>query len=162
MTAGGNGVLAMIGSSVASASCRRFGHAWVSLTVVLALHVGDEALTDFLSVYNPIVREARARIGWFPMPEFTYGVWLTGLCLLLILLLAVSPLAYRESPAMRAAAAPYAAIMFLNGIGHLLGAIYVRRWVPGATTAPLLIVTSLWLLAAARAARPRQRAPTQP
>ena len=138
---------------------RRFGHAWVSLTIVLAFHIVDEALTDFLSVYNPIVREARARIGWFPMPEFTLEVWLTGLCMLLILLLALSPLAYRGSPALRVAAYPYAAIMFLNGIGHLVGSIYLGRWAPGATTAPLLIVASIWLLVGARAAHPRRQHP---
>lgn len=138
-------------------SPRRFGHAWVSLTMVLACHVADEALTDFLSVYNPIVREARARLGWFPMPEFTVGVWLAGLCVLLILLLALSPFAYRESRTLRAAAYPYAAVMFLNGIGHLAGSMYLGRWAPGATTAPLLIVASLWLVAAARAHPPRQQ-----
>jgi hypothetical protein len=87
---------------------------------VLAFHVVDEGTDGFSVVYNPIVREARARIGWFPMSEFTLGVWLTGLCMLLILLLALSPLAYRGSPAVRVAAYPYAAIMFLNGIGHLV------------------------------------------
>jgi hypothetical protein len=138
---------------------RRFGHAWVSLTIALAVHVADEALTDFLSVYNPIVREARARIGWFPMPEFSFGVWLTGLCVLLILLLALSPSAYRGSPAVRVAAYPYAAIMFLNGIGHLVASIYLGRWAPGATTAPLLIATSIWLLVGARAAHPRWQHP---
>ena len=124
---------------------------------MLALHVADEALTDFLSLYNPLVREARARIGWFPMPEFTFGGWLTGLCVLLILLLALSPLAYRGSAALRVAAYPYAAIMLLNGIGHLMGSIYLGRWAPGATTAPLLIVASIWLLAGARAAHPRRQ-----
>lgn len=137
-------------------SRRRVGHAWVSLTIVLAFHVADEALTDFLSVYNPIVREARARIGWFPVPEFTLGVWLTGLCVLLILLLALSPLAYRESPSVQVAAYPYAAIMLLNGIGHLVGSIYLGRWAPGATTAPLLIVASIWLLVVVRHARARR------
>jgi hypothetical protein len=149
----------MVGSPPGQTSRRRFGHAWVSLTIVLAFHVVDEALTDFLSVYNPIVREARARIGWFPMPEFTFGVWLTGLCVLLILLLALSPLAYRGSPAVRVAAYPYAAIMLLNGIGHLGGSIYLGRWAPGATTAPLLIVASIWLLVGARAAHPRRQHP---
>ena len=130
----------------------RFGHAWVLLTIVLALHVIDEALTDFLSFYNPIVRAARARLGWFLMPEFTFAVWLTGLCLLVIVLLAISPFAYRGSRAVRAAAYPYAVIMFLNGVGHLVGSIYLDRWAPGATTAPLLIVASIWLIVCARAA----------
>jgi hypothetical protein len=140
-------------------SRRRFGHAWVSLTIVLAFHVVDEALTDFLSVYNPIVREARARVGWFPMPEFTFGVWLTGLCVLVILLLALSPFAYRGSRVLRVAAYPYAAIMFLNGVGHLGGSMYLGRWAPGATTAPLLIAASIWLMASARVAHPRTRGP---
>jgi hypothetical protein len=121
---------------------------------VLAFHVLDEALTDFLSVYNPIVREARARIGWFPMPEFTFGVWLAGLCVLLILLLALSPFAYRGSRALLIAAYPYAAIMFLNGVGHLAGSMYLGRWAPGATTAPFLIVASICLMIAARSTHP--------
>jgi hypothetical protein len=149
----------MVCSPPEQRSRRRFGHAWVSLTIVLAFHVVDEALTDFLSVYNPIVREVRARIGWFPMPEFTFGVWLTGLCVLLILLLALSPLAYRGSPALRVTAFPYAAIMFLNGIGHLVGSIYLGRWAPGATTAPLLIIASIWLLVGSRAAHPPREHP---
>jgi len=33
----------------------RFGFAWVLLSLALTLHVIDEALTDFLSVYNPAV-----------------------------------------------------------------------------------------------------------
>lgn len=84
------------------------------------------------------------------MPEFTFGVWLTGLCVLVIVLLALSPLAYRGSPAMRAIAYPYAAIMLLNGVGHLVGSIFLGRWASGATTAPLLIIASIWLLAGAR------------
>jgi hypothetical protein len=143
----------------ARGSGHRFGHAWILLTIVLASHVVDEALTGFLAVYNPIVREARTRMGWFPMPEFTFGVWLTGLCLLVILLLALAPFAYRRSPVLRLAAYPYAAIMLLNGIGHLVGSVYLDRWAPGATTAPLLIVASVWLLAAARPGPPRQQGP---
>jgi hypothetical protein len=132
-----------------SMSSARFGRAWLSLTIVLGLHVVDEAATDFLSVYNPIVRDLRASLGWFPMPEFTFGVWLAGLCGLVILLLALSPLAYRGSRTLRLAAYPYAAIMFLNGVGHLVGSLYLGRWAPGATTAPLLILVSIWLIVAA-------------
>jgi hypothetical protein len=35
------------------------GLAWVMLCLVFAAHVVDEALTDFLSVYNPTVRAIR-------------------------------------------------------------------------------------------------------
>ncbi|HJU44777.1 MAG TPA: HXXEE domain-containing protein [Vicinamibacterales bacterium] len=124
----------------------QFGRAWLALAIALGLHVLDETLTDFLSVYNPIVRQARERWGWFPMPEFTFGVWLGGLCLLVTVLLLLTPLAYRGSRALRIFAYPYGVIMFLNGVGHLVGSIYLGRWAPGATTAPILLATSSWLL----------------
>jgi hypothetical protein len=37
------------------------------------------------------------------------------------------------------------AIMFLNGLGHLGGSLYFHRWLPGTTSAPLLLAASLWL-----------------
>jgi hypothetical protein len=122
-----------------------FGRAWVALTIALALHVLDEASTGFLDVYNPLVLSMRDRWAWLPMPVFTFGVWLAGLCLLVAVVGALSPFAFRGSPAMRAAAYPYAAIMLMNGVGHLLGSAYLRQWAPGSTTAPFLIVASLWL-----------------
>jgi hypothetical protein len=57
----------------------------ITLTSSPAHHLSSVRLHgDFLSVYNPMVRAAQERYGWFPMPEFTFGVWLTGLCLLVI------------------------------------------------------------------------------
>lgn len=148
----------------------------MTLSLALAAHIADEALTDFLAVYNPIVRSARERFGWWPMPTFTFDVWLAGLIAVVALLLLLTPSAYRGSRLVRAAAYPFGAIMLLNGLGHLAGSIYFGRWMPGATTAPALIAASLWLLstipdtAAARSAvrattplsgsdgRPRRRA----
>ena len=46
-----------------SQTARRSGRAWLALTLVLAAHVADEAVTDFLSVYNPLVAAARQRLG---------------------------------------------------------------------------------------------------
>ena len=131
------------------AETRRLGRAWLALTLVLAAHVADEALTDFLSVYNPIVKSARERFAWFPMPTFTFGIWLTGLCLLVAILLMLTPLAFRGARVIRLLAYPYGAIMLLNGLGHLAGSAYFGRWMPGATTAPFLIVASLLLWRAA-------------
>jgi hypothetical protein len=131
------------------ATSAQLGRAWVATTCALAAHVADEALTDFLSVYNPIVRAAHERFGWFPMPTFTFGPWLAGLIVLVIVLLLIAPLAFRGSTMIRIAAYPYALIMLLNGIGHLGGSVYFVRWMPGATTAPTLIAASIWLLRAA-------------
>jgi len=57
--------------------------------------------TDFLSIYNPLVRAARARFGWFPMPTFDFDVWLSGLLPLVVLPLILSgdfPLPRRRNP----------------------------------------------------------------
>jgi hypothetical protein len=34
-------------------AARKHGFAWIALCLALAVHVIDETLTDFLSVYNP-------------------------------------------------------------------------------------------------------------
>jgi uncharacterized protein with HXXEE motif len=136
---------------------RRLGRAWVALTLSLAAHVADEALTGFLDVYNPIVRSVRDRFAWFPMPTFTFEVWIAGLCVAVAALFALSPLAFRRSALARIAAYPYAALMALNGVGHLVGSVYLHRWAPGTTTAPLLIATSVWLAVAAAQMVPESR-----
>ena len=141
--------------TVVKAAGVRLGRAWVALTLTLAAHVADEALTGFLDVYNPIVRSVRDRVWWFPMPTFTFEVWLTGLCLAVAALFALAPLAFRRAPLVRIAAYPYAAIMALNGAGHLIASIYLQRWAPGTITAPLLIASSAWLASAAMPLRHR-------
>ncbi|HTX66825.1 MAG TPA: HXXEE domain-containing protein [Opitutaceae bacterium] len=129
---------------------RQFGNAWLTLTAVLAVHVTDEALTDFLSFYNPSVRAVRARLPWLPLPTFTFDVWLAGLIAAIALLTALSAFAFRGRRLAVWLAYPYAVIMFANGCGHLGGSLYFGRWLPGSTSAPLLLAASAWLLLAAR------------
>ncbi len=127
-------------------SIRKHAWAWVALTLVLAVHVTDEALTDFLSFYNPMVTSLRARLGWFPMPTFTFEVWLGGLITAVVVLLLLSALAFRGSRAMVYASYPYGLLMLLNGLGHSLGSVYFGRLLPGVYSSPLLLVASVWLL----------------
>jgi hypothetical protein len=115
------------------------------MAVVIALHVTDEATTDFLSVYNPAVRAIRARLPFLPLPTFTFGVWLTGLILGILLLLALSPLAFRGKRWIVWASLPLSVLMFGNGLGHIGGSIYLSRLMPGVYSAPLLLLASGWL-----------------
>jgi Protein of unknown function with HXXEE motif len=115
------------------------------MAVVLALHVTDEAATDFLSVYNPAVRAIRARLPFLPLPTFTFGVWLTGLILGILLLLALSPLAFRGKRWVIWASLPLSVLMFGNGLGHIGGSCYLGRLMPGVYSAPLLLLASAWL-----------------
>jgi hypothetical protein len=83
------------------------------------------------------------------MPTFTFSVWLAGLAALVVALFLLAPLARGRGRFIRALAYPYGVIMLLNGAGHLLASVYFGRWMPGATTAPLLLACSIWLLWAA-------------
>jgi len=123
----------------------RHMQAWLVLVAALALHVIDEALTGFLDFYNPLVLAIRSRISWFPMPTFTFGPWLTGLAALVVGLALLAPAVRRGAPGTRIACWVLSVIMFLNGLGHLVGSLYFQRWLPGATSAPLLLVASVLL-----------------
>jgi len=127
-----------------------FGLAWLALCVALAIHVADEALTDFLSVYNPAVRAIRARFPFLPLPTFTFPVWLGGLIGVTVLLLALSPAAFRGEAGMRPAAYVFGIVMAGNGLLHLGGSIYMRKAMPGVYSAPLILAAAIYLLAAAR------------
>ena len=118
--------------------------AWMILAVVLGLHVADEALTGFLDFYNPFVLSFRPAWSPFP-PTFTFDVWLGGLIVLVIVLLLLTPWIRRGGTGPRVASWIFAVIMFLNGCGHLVGSAYFGRWLPGATTGPLLLMASVYL-----------------
>jgi hypothetical protein len=107
--------------------------------------VFDEAATGFLDFYNPLVLSIRARVDWFPMPTFTFGVWLAGLIGLVLVLTSMGRMVRSGSVGGQVASWALAAIMFLNGIGHLGGSLYLQQWLPGTTTAPLLVAASCWL-----------------
>jgi uncharacterized protein with HXXEE motif len=131
----------------------RFGVAWVLLSVALALHVTDEAVTDFLSVYNPAVLAIRKRLPFLPLPIFTFRVWLTGLCLGILLALVLSFLAFHGSRLAIAVAYPVAVLMFANGSGHIAASLYRRRLMPGVYSSPLLMAASVYLFYCAQAVR---------
>jgi hypothetical protein len=126
------------------------GWAWVSLCLALAVHVFDEAMTDFLSVYNPLVQAIRQKFSFFPMPVFTFEVWLTGLIAAIIILLLLSPFAFRQKMWMRLLSYPFAVLMLLNGLGHIAGSVYLGRLAPGVYSAPLLLAASIYLLRSVR------------
>jgi hypothetical protein len=145
----------------ASASHDNFGLAWLLLCLAFCSHVADEALTGFLGVYNPTVTAMRARLSWFPMPTFEYREWLIGLILANVVLLALTPFAFRNARGLRPLAYFFAAIMLLNGMGHTLFTVLGRtvasvqfpRPAPGFYSSPFLLITSIYLFMRLRATR---------
>lgn len=145
----------------ASAPVGNFGFAWVLLCLAFCVHVADEALTGFLGVYNPTVTAVRARLGWFPMPTFEYREWLVGLIIVNLVLLALTPPAYRNARGLRPLAYFFAGVMLLNGLGHtiftVLGhtvpSVRFPRPAPGFYSSPFLLITSIYLFVRLRATR---------
>lgn len=146
-----------------SASPGNFGPAWIFLCLAFCAHVADEALTGFLNVYNPTVIAMRARLAWFPMPTFEYRQWLVGLIIANLVLLALTPFAYRNARGLRPLAYFYAGVMLLNGMGHTVFTVLGRtvasvqfpRPAPGFYSSPFLLITSIYLFMRLRATLPR-------
>lgn len=88
---------------------------------------------------------ARLGIGFFPMPNFTFEVWISGLVAFVLLLLTLAPLAFCSNKGLRLVAFVLAILMFFNGMGHIAGSIYRQQWMPVAFSAPLLLAMSVWL-----------------
>ena len=132
------------------------------LWIALALHVTDEALTDFLSVYNPTVIALRARFGFWPMPTFEFREWLAGLTLGILVLAALSRFAFRNVPWMRPLfyfCAVVAGIMNALGhtiatvLGHTVSTVRFPRPAPGFYSSPLLLIASIYVLLQLRRTR---------
>ena len=133
-----------------SEASRRHGWAWIALTLALAIHVTDEALTDFLCVYNPAVRAIRQRLPLLPLPTFTFTIWLSGLLALVLLLLLLSRLVFRGVRWMVPLSYVLGGMMLANGLGHIAGSLYFKRPMPGVYSAPLRLAGSVYLMAQAR------------
>lgn len=135
-------------------SSRKLGIAWVCLCLATAVHVTDEALTGFLSVYNPSVLAMRQRWGWFPMPTFSYREWLSGLMGGIVVALLLSPFVYRGSGWIRPVAWFLSIVMILNAgghtlatlLGHTVGSVRFPRPAPGFYSSPLLLITAIYMI----------------
>ena len=101
----------------------------------------------------------RARLSWFPMPTFEYRGWLIGLIIANLILLALTPLAYCNTRALRPLAYFFAGVMLLNGMGHTLftvlgrtvAAVQFPRPAPGFYSSPFLLIASIYLFSRLRA-----------
>lgn len=124
----------------------RWSLAWATLTAAFALHVLDEATHDFLSWYNPSALRLRAALGLPFPPTFTFPVWITGLCVAVLLLAALTPLVQPGKRWPVIASYLYGMVHTANGIGHLAVSAGGRWLAPGVLSAPLVLAAALWLI----------------
>jgi len=131
------------------------------LCLASGLHVWDEAAHDFLSYFNATVLTLYGHFSWFPRIDMQFQTWLAGLIVVNILLLLLTPFAYRNTRWMRPLGYAFAAIEFLNGIGHIaatvrggtVGSVQFPSVSPGFCTAPLLLLASGYLFWSLRRSR---------
>jgi hypothetical protein len=125
---------------------KQWGIAWVTLSIALALHVADEAITDFLPLYNFIATSVRESYPWIVLPTFTFSTWLTGLVIGIAALLLLSPLVFAGNPVLRPVSYFLGVLMTLNALAHIAGSIYLGALAPGVLSSPILLVAALALL----------------
>ena len=144
-----------------SVARRRHWQAWMVMCGVLAIHVADEALTGWLDWYNPTVREIHEQypIVLLPLllPTFSFGIWLSLLIFAVVALSAASYFVWTGRWAMRPISHVFAVFMFGNGLLHIAHSIYMREFMPGVYTSPLLLAASIPLIIYTRAYQ-RERA----
>ena len=126
----------------ASVSFRRGGYSWLALVAAFAIHVLDEALTDFLPLYNSIVIGLRESYRFVPFPTFTFSAWLGGLLVALVILAVLAPLAFSGRRYFRFVSYAFSMIMILNGLAHIGASLYWGYLVPGVLSSPLLLVAA--------------------
>jgi hypothetical protein len=131
----------------------QWGIAWVALTIAIALHVTDEAVTGFLPLYNSIVESLRDSYAWIPLPTFGFATWITGLTIGVLLLLGLSPLVFAGKRIFRPISYFLGFLMTLNALGHIGGSIYLGTFAPGVASSPILFLAAIALLVATHRVR---------
>jgi hypothetical protein len=102
------------------------------------------------------------------MPPFGFREWLTGLIIANIVLLLLTPFAFRNARWLRPLAYFFAFVHLLNGMGHTLATIFGQtvstihfaRPAPGFYSSPFLFAGSIYLLIRLRATRQERSAAT--
>lgn len=142
-------------ASVSTNSARNFSRevrayrhwvAWIALCGALAVHVADEALTDFLALYNPAVLSLHERYPSLPLMTFTFEGWLALLIFAIVALTAASYFVRRGRWAMRPISHAFAGFMLLNGLLHIAWSVYMGKLMPGVYSSPLLLAASIFLI----------------
>lgn len=120
--------------------------AWFLMVSAVGLHVLDETLTDFLPFYNQLITKLDEHLGFFPMPHFSFRVWIGGLILAIILGYSLIPTVNRGGKFIRVFSTILGVIMIGNASGHLLGSLYFGRILPGMWSSPLLLLTAFYVV----------------
>ena len=131
------------------------------MVAAFALHVLDEALTDFLPLYNSIILDLRNAYAFVPFPTFTFTAWLSGLVIALMILALMTWFVFSGRKPMLYVSYLLSIVMILNGLSHIGASLYWGLLAPGVISSPLLLVTAVALLVATAIAHRAMRVATR-
>lgn len=113
----------------------------LQLTALL-IHVADEAIGDLVSYYNLTIDEINSDLGTTVLPTLILEYWLAAMLIVIAILFSLTRWVSRVSSMARRLVLVVSALMVLNGVGHVIGSIFLGHLLPGFWSSPLLIVVS--------------------
>jgi len=126
--------------------------------MALGLHVYDEMSHNFLDYYNATDLTLYGHFRGFPRIDLESCTWLGGWAVLLLALLMLTPLAFRNARGLPPLAYSFAAFAVLEGLEQVARTVREAPGgqsdfdgvSPGFYTAPLLLVRSAYLFESLR------------
>jgi hypothetical protein len=125
-----------------------FGLAWLLLCLAFGAHIWDEAAHGFLDYYNATVLTLWGHFPWFPKIDMEFRPWLIRVSGVAVVLLLLTPFAYRHARWMCPLAYVFAGVQFLNGLAHVVFTILGHTVPSVAFDGPAPGFYSAWLLLA--------------
>ena len=128
----------------------------------LAVHIWDAAVHDFVGYYDATVLTLYGHFSYIPRLDFERRSWLEFPIALDLLLLALTPLVYRNLRWLRFLGYAFALLGLLVAIGHILltirggtvPSVTFEGTSPGFYSSPFLLFSSLYLLRSLQLAIP--------
>jgi hypothetical protein len=135
----------------------KWGFAWLCLCLALALHVADEAWHDFPAFFNLQANTVHDIWPALPLFHIAFVPWIISLVVLTLVLLGLTPTAWRNVEWMRIPSRIFAVIMVINGAAHIGVSIRYGFLAPGVLSSPLVIIFAAALWAAVPAYQPKRK-----
>ncbi len=120
--------------------------AWILMVSMVAIHVFDEAVNDFLPFYNNMVLDLRESIGFFPLPTFSFEAWLVGLIIAVVISFSLTPIVIRGGGFISLLTTVLGVIMIINALIHIIGSIYLGKLMPGFWSSPFLLAAAIFVV----------------
>lgn len=115
----------------------RWAMAWLTLSLVLGLHVAEEAVVGSFALYNEMAN-------W--LAAFRYDLWVVNLSATILVLVALTWLVAARLGPMWLASYVLALFAVANAALHILLSLSAERLLPGTLSAPLVLAAALFLL----------------